>query len=69
MYCFIDSFCDDEFRVAYGPTGGGGVVKIIFVELAIWLVRMWRGPSESHLDMIDIIFMIYFLKSIPSSCC
>jgi hypothetical protein len=22
MYCFIDTFCDGDFRVVYGPVGG-----------------------------------------------
>jgi hypothetical protein len=39
------------------------VLKIIFKLLdPIWLAQMWRGLSESHRDMIDIIFMLYLLK-------
>jgi len=40
-----------------------GVLRIIFEELDhVWLAQMWRGPSESHNDIIDIIFMLYLLK-------
>jgi hypothetical protein len=40
-----------------------GVLRIIFEELdPIWLAWMWRGPSESHRDMIDNIFMLYLVK-------
>jgi hypothetical protein len=37
-----------------------GVLRIIFEELdLIWLVWVWRGPTESRWDMIDIIVMLY----------
>jgi hypothetical protein len=40
-----------------------GVLRIIFEKLdLIWLAWMWRGPSESRRDMIDIIFMFYLCK-------
>ncbi len=40
-----------------------GVLRIIFEELdLIWLAQMWRGDSESHLDMLDIIFMFILLS-------
>jgi hypothetical protein len=40
-----------------------GVLRIIFEELhPIWLAQMWRGPSESRRDMIDIIFILHLLE-------
>jgi len=40
-----------------------GVLRIIFEEFDhIWLARIWRVASESHRDMLDIIFMLYLLK-------
>jgi hypothetical protein len=40
-----------------------GVLRIIFEEEdPICLVQMWRGPSESRRNMIDIIFKLYLLK-------
>jgi hypothetical protein len=39
-----------------------GVLRIIFEELdPIWLTPIWRGPSESYRDLIDIICMLYLL--------
>jgi hypothetical protein len=61
MYCFIVVFVmmSLEQRLVLLE----GVLMITFEELdPIWLARMWRGPSESHRDMIDIIFMLYLLK-------
>jgi hypothetical protein len=40
-----------------------GVLMIIFEELdLIWLAQIWRADTESHWDMLDIIFILYLLK-------
>jgi len=40
-----------------------GMLGIMFEKLdPVWLARMWREDSESHRDMIDIIFILYLLK-------
>jgi len=59
---FIDWFCDGNFEAAMVLLES--VLRIIFKELVnpIWLGQMWRGDSESRQDMLDIIFMLYFLR-------
>jgi hypothetical protein len=62
MYCFIDSLDDVETFEEFCPVGGH--TQMIFEELdPEWLIGMWRAGGESCRDMIDIIHMLYLLKT------
>jgi hypothetical protein len=40
------------------------VLRIIFEELdPKWLMEMWSNGGDTRLEMIEIIFELYFLKS------
>jgi hypothetical protein len=41
-----------------------GLLRIIFKELdSMWLLDMWRGEGGTRRDIVDIIHMLYLLKT------
>jgi hypothetical protein len=59
---FIDSLDDGGVFEEYGPVGGHS--PVIFEELdPMWLSRMWHAGGDSRRDMIDIVYMLYVVKT------